>query len=110
MRNGAFKVDVRSQEFHHSSIRNVDICVADVADREFPTDRGQCFLHGFDFSGLNAKWMDERDIEISFACGRVGHFSNFALVSKNRPLPVEFHATLSERGCSPPSPRSVTRQ
>lgn len=96
VKNGAYKAVVRSQEFHHSGIRNVDICVADVASSQFPTDKGQCFLHGFDFSGLAVKWVSERNIEISFACGRVSRFSNFAVVSKGRPLPIEFHATLND--------------
>ena len=98
VKNGAYKIDVRSQEFHHSNIRNVDICVTEVGSRQFPTDKGQCFLHGFfDFSGLAVKWVSERNVEISFACGRVTKFSNFAVVSKAHPLPVEFHATLNDK-------------
>jgi hypothetical protein len=96
VKDSAFKVDVRSQEFHTSGIRNVDICVADLAAEGFPRDKGQCFLHGFDFSGLSVKWRSERDLEISFDCGRVSSFSNFALLSKSRSIPVEFHATLHE--------------
>jgi hypothetical protein len=95
--NGQYKVVVRSQEVHHSGIRNVDICVADATSSRFPTDKGQCFLHGFDFSGLEARWVDERDVEIAFACGRVSQFSNFAIVSDGHPLPAEFHATLTDR-------------
>jgi hypothetical protein len=98
-RNGLFTVLVRSQEFHHSSIRNVDICVADVASTTFPTDDGQCFLHGFDFSGLTVKWLSEDNVEISFACGRVSNFSNFALIANGHALPVEFHAVLLD-GCN----------
>jgi hypothetical protein len=96
VKSGAYKVDIRSREFHHSGIRNVDICVADVTSSQFPTDKAQCFLHGFDFSGLAVKWASERNVEISFACGRVSRFSNFAAISRGRPLPVEFHATLTD--------------
>jgi hypothetical protein len=99
VKNGAYKVEVRSQEFHHSGLRNVDICVADVVSKQFPMDEGQCFLHGFDFSGLTVKWLSGPNIEISFRCGRVSRFSNFALISKGHPLPVEFHATLND-GCT----------
>lgn len=99
VKNDAFKVDVRSEEFHNSGIRNVDICVADVARRDFPGDKGQCFLHGFDFSGLSVKWLSQRNVEISFSCGRVLRFSNFAVLSKGRSVPVEFHATLND-GCN----------
>ncbi len=109
VKNGPFKVDVRSQEFHRSGIRNIDICVADVASGQFPTDSGQCFLHGFDFSGLSVKWVSERNVEISFACGRVSRFSNFAVISKGRPLPVEFHATLND-GCNATQNRSAVPQ
>jgi hypothetical protein len=107
VRNGAYKVDVRSQEFHHSGIRNVDICVADAASNQFPTDKGQCFLHGFDFSGLAVRWLSERNVEISFSCGRVSRFSNFAVMSKNHPLPVEFHATLSDECNATPNRASI---
>jgi hypothetical protein len=98
VKNGEYKIDVRSQEFHHSGIRNVDVCVTDIAS-QFPSDRGQCFLHGFDFSGLAIRWVSEKNVEISFSCGRVLQFSNFALISKDHPLPVEFHATLHD-GCN----------
>jgi hypothetical protein len=98
-KNGEFKIEVRSQEFHNSGIRNVDVCVADLASKEFPRDKGQCFLHGFDFSGLSVKWRSERDLEIAFDCGRVSTFSNFAILSQGRSIPVEFHATLHE-ACS----------
>jgi hypothetical protein len=107
VKNGAFKVDVRSQEFHHSGIRNVDICVADVGSNQFPTDRGQCFLHGFDFSGLAVKWVSDRNVEISFACGRVSKFSNFAVMSKGQPLPVEFHASLNDECNATPNRAAV---
>lgn len=107
VKNGAYKVEVRSQEFDHSGIRNVDICVADAGSSQFPTDKGQCFLHGFDFSGLAVKWASERNVEISFACGRVSKFSNFAVMSKGRPLPVEFHATLNDECNAMPDRASV---
>lgn len=96
--NGDFKILVRSQEFHHSSIRNVDICVAETTSREFPKDKGQCFLHGFDFSGLTVKWRSERIVEIAFDCGRVTTFSNSAILTGVE-LPVEFGARLTE-SCS----------
>jgi hypothetical protein len=107
VKNGAYKIDVRSQGFHHSSIRNVDICVADAASNRFPTDKRQCFLHGFDFSGLAVKWQSERSIEISFACGRVTKFSNFVVMSEGHPLPVEFHATLNDECNATPNRASI---
>jgi hypothetical protein len=107
VKNGAFKVDVRSQEFHHSGIHNVDICVADAGSSQFPTDKGQCFLHGFDFSGLAVKWVSDRNVEISFACGRVSKFSNFAVMSKGQSLPVEFHASLNDECNTTPNRAAV---
>jgi hypothetical protein len=98
-RNGPFKVLVRSQEFHHSGIFNVDICVTDSSNVAFPeNEKLQCFLHGFDFSGLSVKWLSQQNIEISFDCGRVTTFTNFALVYPNGPIPVEVHAILRD-GC-----------
>lgn len=107
VKSGTYKIDIRSQEFHHSGIRNVDICVADVASNRFPADKAQCFLHGFDFSGLTVKWLSERNVEISFSCGRVSTFSNFAVMSKDRSLPVEFHATLADECNAAPSRASA---
>ena len=109
VRNGAYKVDIRSQEFHHSGIRNVDICVTDVASSQFPSDKAQCFLHGFDFSGLSVKWLSEHNVEISFSCGRVSKFSNFAVMSKGHPLPVEFHATLNDECNATPNGASLPK-
>jgi hypothetical protein len=97
--NGSYKIVVRSQEFHHSAIRNVDICVTNVTSNEFPAANEQCFLHGFDFSGLAARWTSDRNVEISFACGRISRFSNFAVLSQGHAQPVEFHATLND-GCN----------
>jgi hypothetical protein len=99
VKNGAFKVLVRSQEFHHSGIRNIDVCVAETSSRGFPEKRIQCLLHGFDFSGLSVKWQSQREIEISFDCGRVSTFANYAVVSPDGSLPEEFHAILRD-GCS----------
>jgi len=107
VKNGNFKVEVRSQEFHHSGVRNVDICIADASSIEFPRDKSQCLLHGFDFSGLTVKWLSERNIEISFSCGRVLRFSNFAVISKHHPLPIEFYATLDDECNTAPTRASA---
>jgi hypothetical protein len=92
--NGPFKLLVRSQEFHNSGIRNVDVCVAETSDRKFPNDEAQCFLHGFDFSGLSAKWRAQREIEVSFSCATITYFKNFAIVSPHGSVPVGFHVIL----------------
>src|SRR6202142_439009 len=42
-RNDRFKVLVRSQEFHHSGIINVDVCVTDSSSPAFPKSKLQCF-------------------------------------------------------------------
>ena len=53
-KDGPFKVLVRSREFHHSGTINVDVCVINGSDPKFPkNEKMQCFLHGFDFSGLS---------------------------------------------------------
>jgi len=97
-KNGAFKIDVRSQEFHHSAIRNIDVCVAETSSGVFPDSKAQCFFHGFDFSGLTVRWKSQREIEVSFECGRVSSFKNWAIVSPEGSTPVDFHATLHD-GC-----------
>ena len=96
--NGPFKALVRSQEFHHSGIHNIDICVGETSSHTFPEDEAQCFLHGFDFKGLSVKRLAEHELEISFVCGRVSHFTNDASVYPKGPVPVAFHATLRD-GC-----------
>ncbi len=97
VKNGAFKILVRSQEFHHSGTVIVDVCLANASSREFPKSKGQCFLEGDDFSGPSARWLSEQEIEISFACGRVSYFRNYALVYPSGPVPEEFHAILRDR-------------
>jgi hypothetical protein len=100
VRNGPFKALVRSQEFHHSETINVHICVTDSSNPAFPkSKKPQCFLHGYDFSGLSVKWLSQHNIEIAFDCGRVTTFTNSAFVYPNGPVPVEFHAILRD-GCA----------
>jgi len=96
--NGRFKLLIRSQEFNDSDIRNVDVCVAESSDRRFPKDRAQCFLHGFDFSGLSVKWRSQNEIEVRFRSGTVTRFTNHAAVTPQDSVPVEFHTTLCD-GC-----------
>jgi hypothetical protein len=96
IKNGDFKILVRSQEFHHSAIQNVDICVATSPSTDFPTRPYQCFLHGFDFSELSARWKSGSEIEVSFAGGRVTKFENSAFVYPHGSVPVEFHVTLCD--------------
>jgi hypothetical protein len=96
VKNGDFKVDIRTQEFHHSGIRNVDVCIAESAHREFPKNKSQCVFHGYDFNKLSVKWQSQRVIEISFDCGRVDMFRNSAFVYPGGPVPEEFYITLSD--------------
>ena len=50
--NGSFKVLVRSQEFHHSGIINVDVCVADSSTMSSPrTRKGNAFFTASIFRG-----------------------------------------------------------
>jgi len=95
-RNGDYKVVVRSQEFNNSGIRNLDFCVAETASHQFPQKKSQCFLHGFDFTGLSVKWRSQRIVEISFACGRVDQFRNSAFVYPEGPVPEEFYVILQD--------------
>ena len=99
VRRGDFKILVRSQEFHHSAIQTVDICVANSLSSVFPKKGAQCFLHGFDFSGLSARWKTDTEIEVSFSGGRVTSFTNSAFVYPHGPVPAEFHAKLCD-GCT----------
>jgi hypothetical protein len=101
VRHGPFKAYVRSQEFNNSGIHFVDVCVASSSGREFPENKIECLLHGYDISGLSVDWKSDREIEISFDCGRIEQFSNYAVVSRKDSLPVEFHARLSEKCKSP---------
>jgi hypothetical protein len=98
VKNGDFKIVIRSQEVHNSGLRNIDACVADVSSHGFPGGKAQCFLHGFDFSGLSFRWQSQRDIEVSFNCGNVSLFRNYAIVPHGL-NPASFHVTLREE-CS----------
>ena len=97
VRNGPFKALIRSTEFNKSGIHNVDICVAYFSSHEFPTNKIECVLHGYDFSGLTVNWKSSREIEISFDCGRVSQFTNYAVLASKDSTPVEIHARLIEK-------------
>ena len=73
--------------------------MTDSSSLAFPKSKEQCFLHGFDFSGLSVKWLSQQNIEIAFNCGRVTTFTNSAFVYPNGRVPVEFHAILRD-GCA----------
>ena len=96
VKNSPFKILVRSQEFHHSGSSIVDVCVAETPTRELPKNESQCFLQGYDFDGVSAKWITETNVQISFRCGRVTSFRNEVVVSPKDALPVGFYATLRE--------------
>ena len=97
VKNGPFKALVRSQEFHHSGLINVDVCIADNSEHAFPeNEREQCFLHGFDFSGLSVNWRSGKEIEVSYRSGRVTWFTNYASLSLNGSVPAEFHTILCD--------------
>jgi hypothetical protein len=94
-KNGAFKIEVRSQEVHNSGLRNIDACVADASSQGFSTGKARCFLHGYDFSGLSIKWQSPQEIDVAYDCGTVSLFRNYAIVP-NDLHPTEFHVTLHE--------------
>jgi hypothetical protein len=99
LRNGDFKVLVRSQEFGHSGSVNVDVCVTQSTSQKFPkNEQLQCFFHGYDFSGLSVRWDSERDIVVSFKSGYLTRFTNSAIVTPSGALLVAFHATIHDGG------------
>lgn len=98
VKDGPFKVVIRTQEISHSGTRNVDVCVANTSSPGFPNKKVQCFLSGYDFDGLAVKWEGSQVIEVSFRSGRVARFTNSAFVYPGGPVPVEFHTLLCD-GC-----------
>jgi hypothetical protein len=103
IRNGAFKVDIRSQELNDSGLINTDLCVADASDPKFPEGNLQCFLHGYDIVGLKVAWLSQHEIEVSIKCGEVTGFSNDVIVLQKGTYPVEFHAVLRDNANCPSS-------
>lgn len=92
-----FKIEARTQEYHNSGIKNVELCAMPISFVDFPKDEGQCILKGYDFSDLFVKWKAPQEVEISFKCGRVSSFKNFALVPGRGGQPVQVHATLIDK-------------
>ena len=97
VRSGPFVVKALSEEFNHSGLRNIDVCVADSSEHKFPTSELQCVLNGSDISGLSIEWKTGREIEISIDCGDVAKFSNYAVVPRKDSLPAEFHVLLVDK-------------
>jgi hypothetical protein len=76
---------------------NVDVCVTEASKPKFPENEAQqCFLHGYDFSGLSVKWVSQQNIETAFDCGRVTNFRNSAVVYPDGSVPVGFYAILRD--------------
>jgi len=98
VKNGNFKVMIRSQEFNNSGSKNIDICVANTSTDAFPDKRAQCFFNGYDFDGLAVRWQGPQVIQVSFRSGRVSRFTNSAFVYAGGPIPEEFHILLCD-GC-----------
>ena len=99
VKNGAFKVVVRTQEMSPSGTQNVDVCVANASSSGFPEKKMQCFLSGYDFDGLSVKWKGTQIIEVSFRSGRVSRFTNSAFAYPGGSVPEEFHTLLCD-GCA----------
>lgn len=98
VKNGNFKVMIRSQELNNSGSKNIDICVANSSTHAFPDKKIQCFLNGYDFDGLAVRWQGSQVIQVSFRSGRVSRFTNSAFVYPGGPIPEEFHILLCD-GC-----------
>jgi hypothetical protein len=92
--NGKFKIDIRYREYMKSGTVNVDICVADRGSAEFPTDREQCFLHGFDFKKISAEWVSDSNVMITFECGYLTVYQNSASIREGREISDDFNAKL----------------
>lgn len=104
IKNGDYKVVIRSAEPLHSGIHNIDICVLDVTDMQFPPRHSgeQCFLQGYDLDGLTVKWLAPRYISVDIKDGWVSEFKNNAVVSpKNATGAVAFHISLYDRSSHP---------
>jgi len=98
VKNGNFKVMIRSQEFNNSGSKNIDICVANTSTHAFPDKKLQCFFNGYDFDGLAVRWQGSQVIEVSFRSGRVTRFSNSATGYSDGGSPEAFHILLCD-GC-----------
>ena len=94
---GNFKIEVRSQEFNGSGTHNIDVCVVQSSSHAFPADKEQCLMHGYDIDDLSVEWQSDRDVNISFNCGRISSFRNYASVPVQGSSPVEFHAQLVDK-------------
>jgi hypothetical protein len=92
--NGKFKIDIRYREYMKSGTINVDVCVADRASTEFPTDGEQCFFHGFDFNKVSAEWVSDSNVVITFECGYLTVYQNFASIREGREISDDFNAKL----------------
>jgi hypothetical protein len=96
VRNGAYKIVVRTQEFHHSGTVNTEACIAPADDTKFPGNESQCFLRGYDFSDLSTSWKSPTEITINFRCGRITHFTNDPIVDHGGAMPQGFYVYLND--------------
>lgn len=99
VKNGPFKVIIRTREFNNSGSYIVDVCVARTSEDSFPGTKYQCFLNGYDFDGLGVKWLSPDVISVYFRSGRVAYFRNSASVYIHGHISDEFHTLLCD-GCT----------
>lgn len=95
IQNGAYKIIIRTQEFHHSGTVNTEVCVSQSNNAQ-PLHEAQCFLRGYDFSDLAATWKSPTEIIIDFRCGRITHFTNDPIVETKGALPQGFYVYLND--------------
>ena len=98
-RGNVADIKMRTREYYNSGIKNVDICVVAKAAVPFPSDKSQCIMSGYDLSGLEIGWKSSTDVVISFKCGRVSTFSNYAVVPDANGKKIQVHARLMD-SCS----------
>jgi hypothetical protein len=94
---GDLQIGVRTQEWEHSGIVNVQACLMPRGSKVYPKDGSQqCFFAGYDLTQLGVRWNRDDDVTISMACGQVTEFENWALVDV-RGRSDRIHVNLTDR-------------
>jgi hypothetical protein len=91
--NGKYKLQIRDSEYGGDGTHYIDICVAEARSTEFSTSGDRCFLRGFDFGSISAKWVSDRNVIITFRCGYLTAYTNTASL-EGRDNPDQFNAKL----------------
>jgi len=96
LQNGPYDAIIINTEYIHSHQIDTDVCIVPHANSLRTRSKEQCFLHGYDFSHVDLKWLSSHELSIHTGCGVINSFHNHGLIRRRGDAPLGFRAVLSD--------------